>query len=349
MLKAPAATTTTVPGTGLTRDRHWRAGHLGPTLLLIGAIFWLIGSALISGAEKRFASTLVPVAGSPFPTLTSGAVFTSSYKAGTILWIIGSCFWILASLVMLSSAYIQAAIVTIGARPGLATLSIMAAWIQLISTILILIGSAIMTGGTLSTAGSGAIVLLCGFVLWTMAVLFNFAVSYVISTVVALMTTPFQKQYTWGSTTSLVVMLIALILYIVGTIALVCRDPPGFFYIGAIIHLIASTYMVFGTYILSSESYGNYTSIMSFATAIPIATTVGAGALAGGAMGATAAKGMGPGTGMGGTAMTGGMPGTIGSTTTGTMPGTMGSTTTGTMPGTVGSTTTTGGMGGPVL
>lgn len=126
-----------------------------------------------------------------------------------------------------------------------------------------------------------------------MALLFQFAVSFIASTAVAIMITPSQKLYSWGSTTAFIVLIVANVLYIVGTIAMVVRDPPGLFYIGAIIHLIASTYMVFGSYLLSRESYGNFTPILSFVTTMPMATTT-TGAVAtnkGGTFGPTGSTG----------------------------------------------------------
>lgn len=124
----------------------------------------------------------------------------------------------------LGNAFAQAAIVTINQkRPGIATWAILAAWVQIVATILVLIGSCVWAGGSLDSWAAGvrtpestpriclpyalaaltassqhttlslqAILLLIGFTLWGHALLAAFSISYVVSTVVPLM--PDYKQ-----------------------------------------------------------------------------------------------------------------------------------------------------------
>jgi hypothetical protein len=121
---------------------------------------------------------------------------------------------------------------------------------------------------------------------------------------VALMTTPLQRSYTWGSTTGNLILAVALVLYLVGTVSFVVLDPPGLFFTGAVLHIVASSYMMFATSVLTRESRAFYTPVLGFATAAfagSVVAGVGAGAGASGLpAGAVAAKGAGAGTGIGG-------------------------------------------------
>lgn len=67
--------------------------------------------------------------------------------------------------------------------------------------------------------------LLIGFTIWGHAVLIQFGVSYVISTVAVLMPDFRQRQYAWSAITSLLFLLVQFILYNLASVLLVVRDP----------------------------------------------------------------------------------------------------------------------------
>jgi hypothetical protein len=247
---------------------------MGPILHTIGAVLWLVGAALIAGAQERL---LVP---------TGAVVSGGTFVAGCVLLIIASAVWILASLVALASAYAQAAVVSVaGRRPGLAVLSLGAAWTAAIAPVLLLVGSAIMCGTGLDNASGGAIVILAGFILWMGAFLFVFAVNFVVSTVLTWLPAPAPRQYVWGATTSTLVVIIGFILYVVGSVAWVVRDPPGLFLTGSIVHVVASVYALFGFWLLARETVAFYTPLWGFAASAPMMS----GAAAGGAVAGSAA------------------------------------------------------------
>lgn len=71
------------------------------------------------------------------------------FNAGFILYIIAAILFILASLVSLVSAFAEARMVQVGGRtPGIGRLLVLAAWHELIGSILLLIGAAIFLGGS---------------------------------------------------------------------------------------------------------------------------------------------------------------------------------------------------------
>lgn len=82
----------------------------------------------------------------------------SPLPLGVYRRIIASCFWILAALGHLLHAFGTAAAVTVaGKRPGIAAWTLVAAWMQLIATVIVLIGACIFAGGTLGAVSAGAV------------------------------------------------------------------------------------------------------------------------------------------------------------------------------------------------
>jgi hypothetical protein len=227
--------------------------------------------------------------------------------------VIAACFWVVGALVYLLSSYAHAAAVMIeGRRPGLALVAIGAAWLQLVATVILLIGAAVLVGGGLNNVGAGAVLFLIGFTLWTIALLSFFTVAFVISTVAPLMPLPLMRQFAWGSATSTLVLVTGMILYNVASISLVARDPPGLMLVAAIIYVIGSVYLLFGALLSMRDNATMYTPFWNAARLYPgvgagaaalatgAALGAGAGAGMGAGMGAATAKGMGPGVGTGG-------------------------------------------------
>jgi hypothetical protein len=256
---------------------------LSPALNTLGAVLWLIGSALFAGAQKRNLFTVVAAPSGPiFPT--AAVVDGSLHTSACVLFIVAACAWLVGAVLHLLTAHAQVAIVTVAGvpRPGLASWLLVSSWVQLISVLLLLIGSAIMVGGGTTNASGGAILLLAGFVLWGTATLALFGTSFVISTTVVGMETPTQKQFAWGSTTATLVNAVALLLLVVGSVALVVRDPPGLYYTGAVLYIVGASYLVFGTHMLSRETSQFFTPVLGFVSTFPFSGTTTTTAAAGG-------------------------------------------------------------------
>ena len=232
---------------------------------------------------------------------------------------------------------------------------VLSAWLQFIATILVLIGSAIFSSGTLNGVSAGAIVLLTGFTMWGHAILIAFGISYIVSTVVVLMPDVLQRQYAWSGIVATLFLLVQFILLNLGSVLLVVRDPPGVWLTAGLLYLIGSIYGLVGWAISHHGAYGYFTPILGFVTGALATSTALAGLGVGAGLGAATGAGLGAGATMagkgvpGGYGTTGAVPGTT-MGTSGAMPGTtMGTTGMSVGPGTTGySTTPTSGLGSTV-
>jgi hypothetical protein len=135
--------------------------------------------------------------------------------------------WVIASLLHLLGAFVETAALAVTPRPAVARWLISSAFLQLVGTILVLVGSAVFTGDNLSDAGAGAIIWLIGFTLWMFASLMEFGVALMVATAVVLMPTMLHRNRAWHGLLSSLLLLISLIFFALGSILFIARDPPG--------------------------------------------------------------------------------------------------------------------------
>jgi hypothetical protein len=274
-------------------------------MMWLGTLMWLIGSALFVASQPRLRVNVV-AGGIASSAVISGGLYTGAW----VLWIIAACFWIFGALTHLLVTMGQVALVKIaGTTPGIGRWALGAAWLQLLAAVTVLIGSAVFSGGSLSAASAGAILLLIGFTIWGHAILISFGISYIAATVVTLMPDVAHRRYAWSGITATLFLLVEVILLNLASILLVVRDPPGIWLTAGLLYLVAALYGLVGWSVSSRGSYGYFSPILGFTTAAYMTTGAlgGTGLLAGAAGGALAAKAVGGGPGVG--ASSGAAPG----------------------------------------
>lgn len=150
--------------------------------------------------------------------------------------------------------------------PGLAKWYIFASLLLLTGYISVFIGSCIFSGGSLSATGAGAILILIGFVLVTLAILILFAIAYIVSTVVTWMASYRERLYTWHNATSLLPLVVQYLLFNVASVALVVRDPPGIWLVAGLLFLVGSVYGIFGWLLNMIGSRHYFAPVLGYAT-----------------------------------------------------------------------------------
>ena len=122
--------------------RAFRLAFVSPVLYFLGAIGWLIGAALSCGAYPR----------------DLGLVISNNgvQNASGILYIIASVCWIFGALVSIVAAHGEAVALHVGGKiPGIARIAILAAWLELLGAILLLIGAAVYTAAFFGQINEG--------------------------------------------------------------------------------------------------------------------------------------------------------------------------------------------------
>lgn len=208
--------------------------------------------------------------------------------------IIGSIFWLIGSFIHLFASLGQALAVAVnGVRPSPAKWLIFGAVMQLIGTLLILIGSCVVGGSTLSSVSAGAILMFIGFSMWALNVLIALGVNWTVASMAAAFPLPRQRQYAWSAFTSTMFLLVQTLLYVVGSVALIVRDPAGLWLAAGLYFLVGSIYGTWGWMGQMRGGFGYYTPVMGLMNAGLVGTGagVGAGVATGAATGAVAGAG----------------------------------------------------------
>lgn len=130
--------------------------------------------------------------------------------------------------------------------PGVARWAVTAAVLQLLATILILVGSAVWSEDNLDGVSAGAIVLLTGFTLWMASILISLATHVAVSTVLHHVSSFSSRKHAWSELASSTFLLVAFTLYLLASIALVVRDALGAYLLSAILYIVGSVYALAG-------------------------------------------------------------------------------------------------------
>lgn len=260
--------------------RHFST-YLAPFLFLLGAILWLIGSALFvaSAPRLRVNSSLGP---GLTPQIGSSAQYTvrnGKFIGTYVLWIIASSIWVSAALLhMLSVKRQTVASSYVDERdnniryPGISRWAFWATLFQLAGTILVLIGSCFLAAGSrhnyvdlgyLSTAG---ILLLIGFTLWAHALLIIFAIGLVIGSMVPIMPSLREREYSWRTVTSSFLIVLGFSLIGLACVNLILRDATGYYLTSALLFLCGSIIATTGLLLMLRSTHQFYIPVWHYTT-----------------------------------------------------------------------------------
>lgn len=255
-----------------------------PFLFFLGALCWLVGSALMVASQPRF---FISSATAPIPRGV-GVFGTGLFDAGVILYIIGSALWVIAAFIHLIGSYAELRTLrqmlggNVKAVPQPAYYLVRSAWLQFIATIGILVGSAIFIGTGFSDVSTGAILWLIFFGVWAVSAFITTGVALMVLSVTPFMPDMMQRYRSWHGLLNALGLLISMIFFCLGAILWITIRPPGAWLIASLLYLTGSVFLTltFANHLLTTYAY--YVPVSGFLTAATAYGPRGAGAAAAG-------------------------------------------------------------------
>lgn len=253
------------------RKTHgFRSAFLSPLLFWLGSMAWLAGAATHLAVQPRDGYRI------------GGE---RRFTAGSALFVAGAGLFVLASLVGLAAAYAEAALVRVGTRtPGLARILILSAWLELLGSIVLLVGSAFYLASrdepNEDQASAGTILWLIGSFIFLVGILLQTIMALIVAAVTALMAEMLHRQRAWFSIAATIMSMVGWVIFTVGAAAMVVMRGPGFLLFGSLLWLAASGLWVVAGLTRMFGTWYYFAPILSFATAAAAVSSIVAGTAA---------------------------------------------------------------------
>jgi hypothetical protein len=254
----------------------------------LGAILFIIGSALFIDSQPRFFLSS-PVA--PFPN-TSG----SSFEGACVCFIIGSAIWVGAGFlhVIAAMAEVSALRVAMGKNNmpllnGVPRYIHSWAWLTLLGSLLLLIGSCIFIGKSFDDVSAGSIIWMIGFTLWFIGISYELSLALMAQSMAPMMWDMRQRYRAWRGARGALVLLVATIFFMLGSLLYIVIRPPGSWLLGGLLWLVASSFFFLGQCSLAFMRWQYHVPILTMlaaeSTGAMLARSMGTGAVMAAPMG----------------------------------------------------------------